>query len=184
MQAPKLVIDGQQRLTTISLLLAALADMLSELPEDQQEPIEDFTPEIIRETYLTRRHHKGEKLFKLLLSDTDRTTLIAVVDPSAAVEPPEPSIRIKENHAFFLEVLGDPNVSQEILKLYITYKAETSFVDIVPQTKRLRLSLNMPFPELDDPKGFATNVAGIGRWAMAILRLGLPHWKRFRMPSA
>lgn len=34
----------------------------------------------------------------------------------------------------------DPNVSQEVLKLTIAYKAETNFVDIVPQAKRLRLS--------------------------------------------
>lgn len=33
----------------------------------------------------------------------------------------------------------DPNVTQEVLKLYIAYKAETNFVDIVPQAKRLRL---------------------------------------------
>ena len=39
-----------------------------------------------------------------------------------------------------------------------------TFVDIVPQAKRLRLSLNMPFAELDDPRGLAKNVAGIGRW--------------------
>ncbi len=76
----------------------------------------------------------------------------------------------------------DPNVSQEILKLTIAYKAETNFVDIVPQAKRLRLSLNMPFPELDDPKGVATNVAGIGRWAMATWSSGLPPWRRCPMP--
>jgi len=58
----------------------------------------------------------------------------------------------------------DPNVTQEVLKLYIAYKAETNFVDVVPQAKRLRLSLNMPFPDLDDPKGLAKNVTGIGRW--------------------
>ncbi len=58
----------------------------------------------------------------------------------------------------------DPNVTQEVLKLYIAYKAETNFVDIVPQAKRLRLSLNMPFAELNDPKNLAKNVAGIGRW--------------------
>lgn len=67
----------------------------------------------------------------------------------------------------------DPNVSQDILKLYIAYKAETNFVDIVPQAKRLRLSLNMPFPELDDPKGVATNVAGIGRWGNGDVEIGV-----------
>lgn len=107
-QAPKLVIDGQQRLTTVTLLLTALADVLDAVPEDQQEPIEEFAPAIIRETYLTRRHQKGDKRFKLLLSDTDRVTLIALVDPTAAALPAEPSIRIQENHQFFLEQLRAP----------------------------------------------------------------------------
>jgi uncharacterized protein with ParB-like and HNH nuclease domain/predicted transport protein len=107
-QAPKLVIDGQQRLTTVTLLLTALADVLDALPEDQQEPIEEFAPAIIRETYLTRRHQKGDKRFKLLLSDTDRVTLMALVDPTAAALPAEPSTRIQENHQFFLEQLRAP----------------------------------------------------------------------------
>jgi predicted transport protein len=67
----------------------------------------------------------------------------------------------------------DPNVSQEVLKLYIAYKAETNFVDIVPQAKRLRLSLNMPFAELDDPRGLAKNVAGIGRWGNGEVEIGV-----------
>jgi predicted transport protein len=67
----------------------------------------------------------------------------------------------------------DPNVTQEVLKLYIAYKAETNFVDIVPQAKRLRLSLNMPFGDLDDPKGLAKNVTGIGRWGNGDVELGV-----------
>ena len=58
----------------------------------------------------------------------------------------------------------DSNVSEEFLKLYVAYKAETNFVDAVPQAGQLRLSLNMPFPEIDDPKRICTNVAGKGRW--------------------
>lgn len=45
----------------------------------------------------------------------------------------------------------DLNVSQEVLKLTIAYKAEANVVDIVPQAKRLRLSLNMPFAERTTP---------------------------------
>ena len=60
-----------------------------------------------------------------------------------------------------------------MLKLYIAYKAETNFVDIVPQAKRLRLSLNMPFADLDDPRGLAKNVAGIGRWGNGDVELGI-----------
>ena len=35
----------------------------------------------------------------------------------------------------------DPCVTEEFLKRYIAYKAETNFIDVVPQAKRLRLSL-------------------------------------------
>ena len=58
----------------------------------------------------------------------------------------------------------DACVYEEILKLYIAFKAETNFVDVVPQAKRLRLSLNLPFPEIDDPRGFAKDVSKVGRW--------------------
>lgn len=105
LQAPKLVIDGQQRLTTVTLLLSALAEVLQALPEEQQEPIEGFAPAMVREYYLINRLQKGEKRFKLLLSDTDRATLNALVDRSAAPPPQESSIRITANHAFFLEQL-------------------------------------------------------------------------------
>jgi len=58
----------------------------------------------------------------------------------------------------------DPCVKEDVLKLYIAYKAETNFVDMVPQAKRLRLSLNMPFHEIDDPKGLCRDVTNLGRW--------------------
>lgn len=66
---------------------------------------------------------------------------------------------------FRKEVLAlDPCVSEEFLKLYVAYKAETNFVDIVPQKSRRRLSLNMQFHELHDPKGIAKDVTSLGRW--------------------
>lgn len=58
----------------------------------------------------------------------------------------------------------DPTVTEEVKKLYIAFKAETNFVDIVPQANRLRLALNMPFPEIRDPRGLAKDVTNIGRW--------------------
>jgi len=60
-----------------------------------------------------------------------------------------------------------------VLKLTIAYKAETNVVDIVPQVKRLRLSLNMPFTELDDPRGLAKDETGIGRWGNGDVELGI-----------
>ena len=67
--------------------------------------------------------------------------------------------------AFRRAVLAlDPGISEEILKLYIAFKAETNFVDVIPQKKRLLLALNLRFLELHDPKGLAKDVTNLGRW--------------------
>ena len=49
--------------------------------------------------------------------------------------------------------------------------------------KQLRLSLNMPFADLDDPKGLAKNVTGLGRWGNGDVEHGVAPWTRFPMPS-
>ena len=77
--------------------------------------------------------------------------------------------------AFRKEVLAlDPCVTQEFMKVYVAYKAETNFVDVVPQAKRLRLSLNIPFPEISDPKGLCQDVTNVGRWGNGDVEVGLP----------
>ena len=58
----------------------------------------------------------------------------------------------------------DASVREEPKKLYIAYKTTTNFVDIVPQKRGLRLSLNMKFDEIDDPKNICKDVTNIGRW--------------------
>ena len=66
---------------------------------------------------------------------------------------------------FRKEVLAlDPVVTEEFLKIYVAYKAETNFVDVVPQASRLRLTLNMRFHELHDPRGLANDITNLGRW--------------------
>ena len=75
--------------------------------------------------------------------------------------------------AFRKEVLAlDPVVSEEFLKLYVAYKAETNFVDVVPQAKRLRLSLNMRFADITDPRGLCKDVTGLGRWGNGDVEVG------------
>ena len=51
-QTPLLVIDGQQRLTSISLLISALAEKLEKLPEGEQEILEGFSPRKLKNYYL------------------------------------------------------------------------------------------------------------------------------------
>ncbi len=76
--------------------------------------------------------------------------------------------------AFRRQVLAlDPCVTEEFFKLYVAYKAETNFVDVVPQAKRLRLSLNMEFPEITDPKGICKDVTNLGRWGNGDVEVSL-----------
>ena len=60
--------------------------------------------------------------------------------------------------------LDPENIKEEFKKLYIAFKTGTNFVDIVPQKSRLRLSLNMKYLEINDPKKITRDVTGIGRW--------------------
>jgi uncharacterized protein with ParB-like and HNH nuclease domain/predicted transport protein len=64
-----------------------------------------------------------------------------------------------------VQILGfDPCVTEEFLKIYVAYKAETNFVDVIPQAKRLLLTINIPFHEIDDPNGLCRDITGLGRW--------------------
>ena len=59
------------------------------------------------------------------------------------------------------EVLAlDPRVSEEFRKQYVTYKADTTVVDVYPQKAKLRLILNVPFAELVDSRGLCSDMAG------------------------
>ena len=65
---------------------------------------------------------------------------------------------------FRKEVLAlDSCIREEVLKRYVAYKAETNFVDVEPQKSQLRLSLNLKFHELHDPRGSAKDVTNLGR---------------------
>ncbi|MDR1180936.1 MAG: DUF262 and DUF1524 domain-containing protein [Bacteroidales bacterium] len=67
----------------------------------------------------------------------------------------------------------DPSVHVECKKLYIAFKSVTNFVDVVPQKKRLRLSLNIDFDKIKDPKGLCKDVSNLGRWGNGDVEVGL-----------
>jgi len=105
-QEPNLVIDGQQRLTTITLLVAALAEALNQLPEDEREPLDGFSPKKLRNRYLVNNDEEGERFFKLLLSQVDRDTLKAIVGDAQL--PQHRSERIVSNSVYFQQRLANP----------------------------------------------------------------------------
>ena len=58
----------------------------------------------------------------------------------------------------------DSCVVEEFTKLYVAYKAETNFVDVVPQAKRLILTLNMRYTDVKDPRNVCIDVTNQHRW--------------------
>lgn len=68
-----------------------------------------------------------------------------------------------------------PSVKREFRKLYITYKLDTNFTDIVIQKRRLRISINMKFPEVYDPNGICKDIIGGGRWGNGDVEVFMEH---------
>ncbi|EKE89648.1 hypothetical protein OUK_0794 [Helicobacter pylori R037c] len=96
--SPLLIIDGQQRLTTITLLFIALRDHLN----DEDELLEKFSRQKIQNRYLINSDEKGDKKFKLILSEPDKDTLLSLIDENRR-KPSEPSLKIMENFKLFEE---------------------------------------------------------------------------------
>ncbi|GAA7795252.1 DUF262 and DUF1524 domain-containing protein [Helicobacter pylori] len=90
-----LIIDGQQRLTTITLLLTALRNRLSE----EVEILEKFSRKKV-ESYLINSDKDGDKKFRLILSESDKDTLLSLIDENKR-KPSEPSSKIMENFKLF-----------------------------------------------------------------------------------
>ncbi len=96
--SPLLIIDGQQRLTTITLLFIALRDHLN----DEDELLEKFSHQKIQNRYLINSDEKGDKKFRLILSESDKDTLLSLIDKDRR-KPSEPSLKIVENFKLFEE---------------------------------------------------------------------------------
>ncbi|GAA8975854.1 DUF262 and DUF1524 domain-containing protein [Helicobacter pylori] len=91
-----LIIDGQQRLTTITLLLIALKDHLND--EVKRKEIENH--------YLINSDEKGDKKFRLILSESDKDTLLYLIDKDRR-KPSEPSSKIVENFKLFKKWISE-----------------------------------------------------------------------------
>ncbi|WP_270403476.1 DUF4268 domain-containing protein [Candidatus Collinsella stercoripullorum] len=107
-----LVIDGQQRITTLTLLLVALAEYARDYPDE----VSHFSfDEIMISGYLVSPFKMGEDHYRLTLSQGDEATLRSVVDhlenPDIDVKPD--AHRIVENLDLFrswLRGIEDVNV--------------------------------------------------------------------------
>ncbi len=89
--SPLLIIDGQQRLTTITLLFIALRNHSSDEVKRKK-----------MESYLINSDKDGDKKFRLILSESDKDTLLSLIDKDRR-KPSEPSLKIVENFKLFEE---------------------------------------------------------------------------------
>ncbi len=85
------IIDGQQRLTTITLLFIALRNRSSDEVKRKK-----------MESYLINSDKDGDKKFRLILSESDKDTLLFLIDENKR-KPSEPSLKIMENFKLFEE---------------------------------------------------------------------------------
>ncbi|PUD81994.1 DUF262 and DUF1524 domain-containing protein [Helicobacter pylori] len=86
---PLLIIDGQQRLTTITLLFIALRNRSSDEVKRKK-----------MESYLINSDKDGDKKFRLILSESDKDTLLSLIDENKR-KPSEPSLKIVESFKLF-----------------------------------------------------------------------------------
>ncbi len=96
--SPLLVIDGQQRLTTVFLVIEALARHLGE-----SEPIQGFSARKLRSYYLQNTLEDGDLRYKLILTQNDKQTLMAIVNQKPL--PEERSLRVSKNFDLLFEMI-------------------------------------------------------------------------------
>jgi predicted transport protein len=98
-----LLIDGQQRLTTLTLLLAALRDHIAET--QWTGSVDGPTAKRIDAYFLKNLQEEGERHHKLVLRRNDQATLRALLDSKEL--PVATSEHVRDNYDFFREQIAD-----------------------------------------------------------------------------
>ncbi len=101
-----LLIDGQQRVTTLTLLMAALRDHIMETGWTGSD--DGPTAKKVEAYFLRNVQEEGDREHKLVLRRHDQTTLRAILDRDEM--PEQISERIRDNYEYFREQLleADP----------------------------------------------------------------------------
>ncbi len=112
------IIDGQQRITTLVLLLIALRDYL----KDNKDMKYSIKPEVINDIYLKNMHREDDEQYKLILSQGDRENLIKLIEKQ--VNQMDENSRVLLNYHYFYEcilkeTLSPDDIYQSIGKLEI-----------------------------------------------------------------
>lgn len=98
-----LVVDGQQRLATLSLLLSAFCKTIKKKKIDV-----GTDPQTLSNRYLFNYDQKGEAHYKQFLRPQDKETMFALLDNKEL--PRDHSPLLAKNHQFFLKQLAGANL--------------------------------------------------------------------------
>ncbi|MDO4453799.1 MAG: DUF262 domain-containing protein [Eubacteriales bacterium] len=99
-----MIIDGQQRMTTLTLLLAALRDYVIDHPDDVSVNAHRIDGMLLKNEY-----ESGDERYKLLLTETDRDILISIVERKPV--PPDIRSRLLDNYKYFSGKIADKELS-------------------------------------------------------------------------
>ncbi|MXZ25071.1 MAG: DUF262 domain-containing protein [Caldilineaceae bacterium SB0665_bin_21] len=106
-----LVIDGQQRLTTLTLLMVALRDHMEEVGRDGNVP----SVAQIDDVFLKNRFEIGARHYRIALRRHDDATLRVLIDGSDPDEVRERSEAILSAYERFREHLRDADVDPRVI---------------------------------------------------------------------
>ncbi|MGO4103380.1 DUF262 domain-containing protein [Leifsonia sp. YAF41] len=120
-----LVVDGQQRLTTLSILLCALRDYVRD-----HNPGQPMLADQIHEQYIADRYKSGDDRLKLLPTQADRDNFRAVVDRASGADSRS---GVGDAYRFFrrqLEIADDPDDPHDIQRIQDAVLDGLAFVSI------------------------------------------------------
>lgn len=95
----EIIIDGQQRITTLSLLMIAIARTYEKIGQEN-------VATVIRKNYLINEDGKDEERYKLLPTNQDKETYLALVD-GIENELKDPSKPVLDAFNLFMSLLED-----------------------------------------------------------------------------
>jgi uncharacterized protein with ParB-like and HNH nuclease domain len=105
-----LVIDGQQRLTTLTLLISALGCAIKQKGDGVE-----ITQKKLNNYYLFNTEEENDLFYKLLLTRSDKHTLINLLEGKELQDTA--SKRITENYKFFEEQINKVDI--DLMTLYL-----------------------------------------------------------------
>ncbi|HEY9602809.1 MAG TPA: DUF262 domain-containing protein, partial [Allocoleopsis sp.] len=112
--SPYIVIDGQQRLTTLTILLAVLRNSLKKSDPSMAQEVDEL--------YLINKFKKDDDIYKVLPTQDDREVYKSIIQ-SKKLKDIKKEGQIYDAYSFFDKKLKKPDPEEEIILDYGKFKA-------------------------------------------------------------